>query len=118
MKLFSNNILFIVFLIICVSLPEDTLGQQPLTRKISFLEGLTSDVIYDLFVDKEGLLYLGTDKGLMTYNGVHFEQIQNPGSLGNSVGSIQQDDSGKIWCKNFANQLFYLQNEKLFVDKM
>jgi ligand-binding sensor domain-containing protein len=117
MKLFLQKLLFIVFFIFCFSVPENSFGQQPLTRKISFLEGLSSDVVYDLFVDKEGLLYLGTDKGLMTYDGVHFGQLSIPQSLGNSMNSIQQDETGKIWCKNFANQLFYLEKDQLIVDK-
>ena len=111
MKSIVHSVLYIVFIFTCFLLPELSAGQQPFTRKISFLEGLTSDVVYDLFVDKGGLLYLGTDKGLMTYNGVHFKQVEMPQSLGNSVNSIQQDHTGKIWCKNFANQLFYLQKQ-------
>lgn len=117
MKLSLPKQFFIVFLTICFWLPESTYSQLPFTRKISFLEGLSSDVVYDLFVDKEGLLYLGTDRGLMTYNGVHFEQIKSSESLGNSITNIQQDERGTIWCKNFANQLFFVQNQKLVLDK-
>ena len=117
MKQFLYQFLLIAFLSICVLIPENMLGQKPLTRKLSFLEGLTSDVVYDLFVDTEGLLYLATDKGLMTYNGVHFEQFQNPESLGSSVTNIQQDKKGIIWCKNFANQLFYLHDDELVADQ-
>ncbi|CAM3983899.1 histidine kinase [Flavobacterium antarcticum] len=97
--------------------PEKSFGQEPLTRKISFLDGLPTDVVYDLFVDRNGLLYLGTDKGLVTYNGVHFEQMEIEESLGNSISGVQQDFSGKIWCKNFANQLFYVNDGKLIPDK-
>lgn len=88
-------------------------AQQPLTRKISFLEGLPSEVIYDLFVASDGMLYLGTDKGLITYDGVNFKQIKYKDNLGNAINSIQQDKDGVIWCKNFANQLFTLNNELL-----
>ena len=117
MKLFRQKLLFIVFLIVCFSLPESSFGQQPLTRKISFLEGLNSDVVYDLFVDKDGLLYLGTDKGLMTFDWVHFDPISVPESLGNSVSSIQQDEACTIWFKKCANQMFCLKNNHLMVDK-
>ena len=93
-----------------------SLAQEPLTRKISFLEGLPSEVIYDLFVDRQGLLYLGTDKGLITFDGVHFEQIQCKANLGNSINSLQQDAEGMVWCKNFANQVFFMQNNVLVED--
>ncbi len=117
MKRTLYHFLYIFFLSICFILPENNFGQQPLVRKISFLEGLTSDVVYDLFVDSNGLLYLGTDKGLVTYNGVHFEQIQILESLGNSISSLQQDQKGVVWCKNFANQLFYVKESKLYPDQ-
>ncbi|WP_432672095.1 sensor histidine kinase [Flavobacterium sp. SM2513] len=109
--------LFVILIVTSFFVSETVCGQVPLTRKISFLEGLPSDVVYDLFVDKNGLLYLGTDKGLVTYNGVHFEEIGIEESLGNSISSLQQDDQGKIWCKNFANQLFYVSNAKLTEDQ-
>jgi ligand-binding sensor domain-containing protein len=117
MKLFLPKLLVVLFFVTCFSLPESSFAQQPLTRKISFLEGLPTDVIYDLFVDKGGLLYLGTDKGLITFNGVHFEQIKIPDALGNTITSIQQDEKGVIWCKNFANQLFFLVGNDLVADQ-
>ncbi|MDR6969191.1 ligand-binding sensor domain-containing protein [Flavobacterium arsenatis] len=107
-----KTILFGVFLFSILS----TQAQEPLTRKISFLEGLPSEVIYDLFVDSDGLLYLGTDKGLITYDGVHFKHIKYKDNLGNSLNTIQEDEHGVIWCKNFANQLFMLQGEFLEED--
>lgn len=116
MKLILQRLLFITILTVCFSVPESSYAQEPLTRKLSLLEGLSSEVVYDLHVDTRGLLYLGTDKGLITYNGVHFEKFPIPESLGNSISNIQQDEKGMIWCKNFANQLFFLQEDTLFVD--
>ena len=113
MRILLQKMFFVSIIILSFFLSENVLGQKPLTRKISFLEGLPSDVVYDLFVDKKGLLYLGTDKGLVTYNGVHFEEIGISESLGNSISSLQQDKKGRIWCKNFANQLFFVLNDEL-----
>ena len=117
MKLFLKEILFILLMTICCFVTENSYSQQPLTRKLSFFEGLSSDVVYDLFVDNKGLLYLGTEEGLMTYNGVHFEKFEVSESIGNAVNNIQQDKTGTIWCKNFANQLFYVKNNELIADK-
>lgn len=116
MKTSLQYLFFLFFIFVGFLQIEKSYGQQPLIRKISFLEGLTSDVVYDLFVDHKGLLYLGTDKGLITYNGVHFEDIQIPQSLGNAITSLQEDQNGVVWCKNFANQMFYLKNDKLVHD--
>ena len=108
----SKSILFFVFFNALIAN-----AQEPFIRKISFLEGLPSDVIYDMYVSKKGLLYLGTDKGLVSYDGVHFTLYPFDENLSNSVNSIQEDENGIIYCKNFSNQIYYLYNEQLNIDK-
>lgn len=117
MGLTLKNFVFVLAFLSCLLGSEIILAQQPFTRKISYLDGLPTDVIYDVFVDKSGLLYLGTDKGLITYDGVHFNRVAISDALGNAISSIQQDELGVIWCKNFANQLFYLSDNQLKEEK-
>lgn len=111
-KFLSKSILFFVFFYALF-----VYSQEPFIRKISFLEGLPSDVIYDMYVSKKGLLYLGTDKGLVSYDGVHFTLYPFDENLSNSVNSIQEDENGVIYCKNFSNQIYFLFNERLSLDK-
>lgn len=111
-KFLSKSILFFVFFYALF-----VYSQEPFIRKISFLEGLPSDVIYDMYVSKKGLLYLGTDKGLVSYDGVHFTLYPFDENLSNSVNSIQEDENGVIYCKNFSNQIYFLFNEHLSLDK-
>ncbi len=111
-KFLSKSILFFVlFYAFTLS------AQEPFLRKISFLEGMPSDVIYDMYVSKKGLLYLGTDKGLVSYDGVHFILYPFDENLSNSVNSIQEDENGVIYCKNFSNQIYFLSNDRLNLDK-
>ncbi|MFN3639711.1 MAG: two-component regulator propeller domain-containing protein, partial [Flavobacterium sp.] len=77
------------------------------------MEGLPSQVIYDLYVSQAGRLYLGTEKGLFSFDGVRFSSYEFIDNLGFAVNSIQEDEHGVIWCKNFANQIFKLENGKL-----
>lgn len=100
----------------CFLFTAFTFAQEPFVRKISFLEGLPTQVIYDCYVAQNGLLYLGTDKGLITYDGVRFKEYPFNENLGLAVNSIQEDSNGTIWCKNFANQLFYLENSTLVLE--
>jgi len=94
-------------------LVQNTFGQTPFYRKISFLEGLPTQVIYDSYVAKNGMLYLGTDKGLIAFDGIRFKEFPFNENLGLAVNSIQEDNKGVIWCKNFANQVFFLQDDVL-----
>lgn len=92
-------------------------AQEPFVRKISFLEGLPTQVIYDTYVANNGMLYLGTDKGLISFDGVRFKEYPFDDNLGLAVNSIQEDSNGTIWCKNFANQVFFLKNNILQINK-
>jgi hypothetical protein len=62
------------------------------------------------------MLYLGTDRGLISFDGIRFVEHEFEKSLGIAVNRIQQDHKGTIWCKNFANEIFYLKKEKLVQD--
>lgn len=85
-------------------------------KKVTGTEGLNSQSIFDLFVNKQGLLYLGTDKGLVSYNGVFFSNYAFKDNLALSLNRIQEDSKGTIWCKNFSNQVFYMENDTLKPD--
>jgi ligand-binding sensor domain-containing protein/two-component sensor histidine kinase len=86
---------------------------QPFLRKISFLEGLPSQTIYDMFSSQKGFLYLGTNKGLVKFNGAEFTLINVKGKHAKSINNICENEEGRIWCKNFSNQVFYLENDTL-----
>lgn len=88
-------------------------SEEPFSRKISYLEGLPSQTIFDIFEDKKGYIYLGTDKGLYRYNGIRFTQIHSVNALSKSVSSISQDSQGNIYCKNFSNQIFRLSGDSM-----
>lgn len=95
--------------------------QQPQTTpyisKISFQEGLKTQVIYDLFIDDKGLLYLGTDQGLMSYNGTFFKPYGFKNSLSPAIDQLQLDGQGKLWCKNFSDQIFYFEKDTLIAHQ-
>lgn len=91
-------------------------AQEPFLRKISFLEGLPTSGIYDMYVSKHGMLYLGTDRGLISFDGVRFLLYPFETNLSNSVDTIQEDANGVVYCKNFSNQIYFLKDGKLFLD--
>jgi ligand-binding sensor domain-containing protein len=111
---FRMKKIFLILLLICNLLDCNYLqAKEPFIRKISYREGLSTEVIYDLFTDTKGYIYLGTDKGLMRYNGHEFKKFAIVGNLANSINNISEDADGNIWCKNFSNQIFCLKNDTL-----
>ncbi|MCF3107783.1 GHKL domain-containing protein [Niabella sp. CC-SYL272] len=58
---------------------------------------LSSNAIFYLHEDKAGTLWVGTEKGIYSFNasGENFEKL--PGSSGKTIRAIQDDGSGRLW---------------------
>lgn len=113
MKLFFSLIL----LLLAIQLHATELPKHPYYKEINHYFGLPTMHIYDLHVAKSGLLFLGTDNGLYSYDGIKFKSYRFKNNLANAVDRIQEDESGRIWCKNFSNQVFVLLGDELWVHE-
>lgn len=76
-------------------------------------QGLPSDIIYDLGKDSDDYLFLGTELGLYRFNGIRFQAIPFLDHRSVSVTSIILDNSKTLWCRNFSNQIFYLDADTM-----
>lgn len=69
---------------------------------ISVDEGLSSSVVLDIYQDREGFMWFGTDNGLNRYDGYVFKTLPRaPGFANNSVSDIFEDERGRIWTATF-----------------
>ncbi|MGZ9899536.1 EAL domain-containing protein [Shewanella gaetbuli] len=71
-------------------------------------EGLNQNSITTLFMDRAGMLWIGTQDGLHSYNGVDFKVYlkdpNNPQSLAdNYITDIIQAPDGALWIGNYNN---------------
>ena len=72
-------------------------------------DGLNSNTVWSILEDTDGSIWIGTDAGLSRFDGTYFIRVPitvnfmpainnaNDGSVQNSVWSMLQDKSGKIW---------------------
>ncbi len=65
-------------------------------------DGLCDSTVYALCEDRNGTIWVGTQKGLCRYDGKHFKPVSiisalNPPKPDNSVWSILEDKKGKLW---------------------
>ncbi|MES2374673.1 MAG: histidine kinase [Bacteroidota bacterium] len=88
-------------------------GQFPYVKKISFPEQLPTQAVYDMLTDSKGYIWLGTDRGLYRFNGRNFIAIPFDNTFSKSVSYLQEDGKGVIWCMNFYNQVFSVQQDTL-----
>ncbi|MEN9598139.1 MAG: hypothetical protein RL596_450 [Bacteroidota bacterium] len=88
-------------------------AQFPYTQKFAHPVQPPTQVIYDMLNDKEGYIWLATDKGLYRFNGHSFKEIVFSETNLRSISYLQQDPQGVIWCMNFYKELYYVQNDSL-----
>lgn len=81
-------------------------------------DGLPDIEFYDVFRDSRGYIWLAADKGLFKYDGKNFIGFSHREKRGLSVFNLQEDDAGRVWCRNISGQIFYVENDKmhLFYD--
>ena len=71
--------------------------QSPLVRRISIEQGLPSSEIYALAEDRHGYLWLGTDAGLVRYDGREFVRWQIPGVASGTIEQVLIDQRDHLW---------------------
>ncbi|MFY7732194.1 MAG: histidine kinase [Bacteroidia bacterium] len=93
-------------------------AQQPVFRHISKYNGLPSNTIYDMKEDKNGFIWLGTEKGLVRFDGKNTVVYTHAKMNGTAVSNIIIDGIGRIWCQNFTGQHFYVLNDSMVYPEL
>ena len=67
-------------------------------------DGLPSNVVFDIFQDDKGYLWIGTRGGLCRYDGAHFTTFTTEDGLpDNRIWAITQDSHGDLWLGSCDN---------------
>ncbi|MGB0917276.1 MAG: histidine kinase [Flavobacteriales bacterium] len=83
----------------------ESLAQPAVSWSLGTADGLPSSMVYDLELDASGRLWMGTQNGLVYYDG---NQIHRPEGK-NAVGDrsyISIRNNGEVWCTDFEHSLF------------
>jgi len=78
-------------------------------------EGLPVNSIKTIHQDRDGYLWLGTEAGLIRFNGLHFRiwnQWNTPGWKSSHILSIRQDSKGIFWIGSGGDGLYRWQQGK------
>ncbi|MFA6151693.1 MAG: histidine kinase [Chitinophagaceae bacterium] len=74
-------------------------------------DGLPSNMIYDIYQDPDGFIWIGTDKGVARYNGQKFETFTTADGLSdNECFFFQPDHYGRMWIGTFNGELCYYKD--------
>lgn len=102
--------LFLLFFIIFTTTVN---SQQPVSVHLTEKEGLPDKEFYDIIEDNNGLIWLAADKGLFSYDGNTYKSHTHQDQIGLSVFSLTKDAKNKVWFTNLANQIFYIEKDKV-----
>lgn len=93
-------------------------AQQPVFRHINKYNGLPSNTIYDMKEDKNGFIWLGTEKGLVRFDGKNTVVYTHTKMNGAAVSNLIIDGIGRIWCQNFTGQHFYVLKDSMVYPEL
>lgn len=72
---------------------------------------MPSSVVYDIFQDSKGFIWIATDEGLLKYNGYDFKSYSHLDLHSKAGSNIKEDVLGRIWYQTFDGFLFFVDNK-------
>jgi signal transduction histidine kinase/ligand-binding sensor domain-containing protein len=77
-------------------------GEEYTFRRISRLDGLSSDEVHSIYQDRRGVMWFGTSDGLSAYNGITFTVYRHRAGDSTSlpqnfISCVTEDKSGNLW---------------------
>lgn len=101
----KQKILLVFFFIPCF-----LFSQEYIYKEFGLNEGLPSLQAYNIYQDKNGIIWFATDRGVANYNGYEIKQFGvKDGLLSNVVLSFYPQPDGKVYCSTFDKALFYFE---------
>lgn len=87
--------------------------QVSLFQSITTRDGLPSNYVFDAMEDVNGLLWIGTDKGLARYDGFRWQLFNTDNGLpGNYIGMIKPAGENGLWLGISAKGLYYYNTSR------
>ena len=99
------GILFLISSVVC--------SQTLPSKNITINDGLPSNNIKCIFKDSRGIMWIGTEDGLCSYNGKEFKIFnQNNGLKYNNVWSITEDNQSNLWFSFYGDGIARFDGNK------
>lgn len=93
-----KSLLVILFFSICyIATNAQGYFRQPAIQLLTQEEGLSNNTLKDIYQDKDGFLWLGTDIGLSRYDGIHFHNYNLVDTEPHSLACIYETSRNLLW---------------------
>lgn len=100
----AKNILLIFLLCLHVNILN---AKNYTIQNYTAIDGLPSSSIRSIFKDRHGLLWIGTDAALCTFDGKSFSIVKTQdGKTINQIWSITEDNQGILWFGSYGEGVY------------
>lgn len=112
----------IALMSLCLNVRGQVLTPYPVPfDHLTTEDGLPQNTAYALLQDSEGFLWIGTEEGLVRYDGnsceVFSQDADDPNSIGNNwIRDIAEDAAGNIWIGTVDGLYQYVRRKGIFRD--
>lgn len=98
----------------CMLIAQALQAQHPAYWQYTTNDGLPSNTIHDMQLDRDGYMWFSTDRGISRYDGYAFQTYRPADAqLDNEVFEIFEDHHHKLWFVHRSSMLSYLQDGKI-----
>ena len=106
--------LHIYLLLLCsVFLLGKVHAQDRNVFNLNINNGLPTNRVYSVMKDRNGYLWLPTEKGIVKYNGYEFKLFDLSNGLPNDdIWQLLEDSSGRIWVGNISDEIGFIKDDK------
>ncbi len=113
MRRYFKILLFWITILFFITAKIQLHGQESLVKSFDIRTENTRPKILKLIQDKSGLIWVGTDNGLFTFNGINFIRVPTGDSLYLPVSAIFEDSQSIVWVGFENGRIIKISRQKL-----
>ncbi len=104
--------------LLCLSLIYiNAFAQSPSFNNYTTKDGLPSNTIYELQVDKDGYLWIATNYGISKFDGNSFQTFdKNDGLSDNEIFGFFTDSQNRMWLRTFNGSFCYYKDGSIYTQ--
>lgn len=108
-----------MFKVFFIALSFLQLSQEPDFKRYDTSQGLSNNIVYDIFHDSEGYIWIATENGLNRFNGYEFEVFKHDPSDSTSLShslirTVFEDNDGNLWVGTWSGLNKFDRDTKTF----